>query len=78
MLAKHKVGSSTLLTRSSFKPLRKSRAFFVSGEQGSDPFQTRFYLGSTCLASRPALKPAWLIVAQVIDGGLLPIRITPP
>jgi hypothetical protein len=76
MLAKHKVGSSTLLTRSSFKPLRNQGLFCLWWSRGAIQLRCRFYLGCTLpgakillLVSRLALKR--LIVAQV----LLSIRI---
>jgi hypothetical protein len=54
MLAKHKVGSSTLLTRSIFKPLEKPGAFLLykSGTGANAKLTTGIEYGPASIAHR--------------------------
>ena len=49
MLAKHKVGSSTLLTRSRFKPLVFQGLFLFRRGRGLTNLNSRFHSGCTFL-----------------------------
>jgi hypothetical protein len=55
MLAKHKVGSSTLLTRSIFKPLISSGAFF-SGKPALGDIPAMRMSGESCQQAEAALE----------------------
>jgi hypothetical protein len=78
MLAKHKVGSSTLLTRSIFKPLIRQGLFFSGRVGGVIAFRGGLHEGCTFRSqlrqNRAAIRLFNVLAGILNEDGFLTIR----